>query len=299
MKKHGGGAYAGLALAAVLVLAAGSVAPAAVIPGTILTPGLWFEADVGVTVDGSNKVSTWADQSGGGWNATQTTAANRPAYVTNVINGKPVVRGFSSTAFLNLTYGNSTTHSPLNGLSGVTVFMVTSCSSATPNSGWQWMADGLDWDALGFTESAEWGCFGVIPAQSRIGWRFGSGGSAGNHTWTRPTNIGTAFSLTTVEHNVTTDTVYVGGTLGTTVTGAGDPLARISEVGYIGRGHYATYFPGDIAEIIVLTSAASNADRQAVESYLGGKYNIAPEPATMALMAMGGIGLLLGRRRRK
>ena len=226
--------------------------------------------------------------------------------MTNVINGKPVVRLNGSNAYLNLTYGAST--NPLNTLTGVTVFMVTSCSSVTPNSGWAGNQDGTDWDALFFGETASWGCFGVIPAQSRIGWRFGSGGTNGNHTWSRTGGtINTAFSLTTVEHSGTTDTVYVGGTLGTTVTGAGNPLAYISNAGYIGHSYVwlggpnydSTYFPGDIAEIIVCTSALSTTDRQAVEQYLGGKYSIAPEPATMALLGLGGVGLLLGRKRRK
>jgi len=64
MKSNGGIVWSILTVAA-MVLAAGSVAPASMIPGTTLTPGLWFEADVGVTLNGSN-VSTLADQSGGG-----------------------------------------------------------------------------------------------------------------------------------------------------------------------------------------------------------------------------------------
>jgi hypothetical protein len=44
---------------------------------------LWLRADLGVTLDGSNNVQQWNDQSSGGWNATQGTAANRPGYSSN------------------------------------------------------------------------------------------------------------------------------------------------------------------------------------------------------------------------
>lgn len=52
---------------------------------------LWLEADRGVTlVDG--KVSAWADQSGNGRNASQANAALRPAYLTNNVNGRPIIQ---------------------------------------------------------------------------------------------------------------------------------------------------------------------------------------------------------------
>jgi len=51
---------------------------------------LWLEADRGITlVDGL--VSAWADQSGNGRHASQTTEGYRPAYVTNQFNGYPAL----------------------------------------------------------------------------------------------------------------------------------------------------------------------------------------------------------------
>lgn len=68
-----------------------------VLPTAAQSPGgvntnlsLWLKADAGITTVGGN-VSAWADQSGNGNNATQGTAANRPAYVTNDLNGNPVL----------------------------------------------------------------------------------------------------------------------------------------------------------------------------------------------------------------
>ena len=53
---------------------------------------LWLKADAGVTKDGSNNVSAWADQSGNAHHADQTAATSQPLWVDNVINGKPVIR---------------------------------------------------------------------------------------------------------------------------------------------------------------------------------------------------------------
>ena len=64
---------------------------------------LWLEADKGVTPSGG-PISTWADQSGHGNNATQTTTGNKPALVPNVLNGLPVVRFNGTSSYLNLPY---------------------------------------------------------------------------------------------------------------------------------------------------------------------------------------------------
>lgn len=65
-------------------------------PGSVVAPddisGLqfWVRSDLGVTKDGSDNVSAWADQSGNGRNVSE--ATNQPLWVDNVINGKPVIR---------------------------------------------------------------------------------------------------------------------------------------------------------------------------------------------------------------
>ncbi len=42
---------------------------------------LWLKADAGITMDGANRVSVWADQSGNSNDATQATGARQPLYV--------------------------------------------------------------------------------------------------------------------------------------------------------------------------------------------------------------------------
>jgi hypothetical protein len=50
---------------------------------------LWLEADRGVTLDGSNNVSAWADQSGNGRHVSNANDAQRPAYIASAVNGRP------------------------------------------------------------------------------------------------------------------------------------------------------------------------------------------------------------------
>ncbi|NIA06462.1 MAG: PEP-CTERM sorting domain-containing protein [Actinobacteria bacterium] len=61
-----------------------------------------------------------------------------------------------------------------------------------------------------------------------------------------------------------------------------------------------TYLDGDISEILAYDRALSDAELNQVGSYLGTKYGITwvPEPATMIVLAAGGLLALLGRRRR-
>ena len=50
-------------------------------------------------------------------------------------------------------------------------------------------------------------------------------------------------------------------------------IAACDDLGNIGRGYNDnTYFPGEIAEVLVYTRALSELERQAVEQYLTNKY---------------------------
>jgi hypothetical protein len=53
---------------------------------------LWLNADVGVTTNASGQVTTWADQSGLGNNATQATLISAPTIAPNSLNGHATLR---------------------------------------------------------------------------------------------------------------------------------------------------------------------------------------------------------------
>ncbi|MFW6348231.1 MAG: hypothetical protein ACOC2C_06450, partial [Cyclonatronaceae bacterium] len=71
----------------------------------------WFVAD-SLDTDGSGNVQTWYNQGSEG-DATQADAAKRPALVTNVVNGKPVVRFSSAEEWLKSSSFSSPIAQPL------------------------------------------------------------------------------------------------------------------------------------------------------------------------------------------
>lgn len=58
-------------------------APVNWVPTNISNSVLWLRSDKGVSLDGSNNISTWSDQSGHGYNLAQSTSALRPAFVSS------------------------------------------------------------------------------------------------------------------------------------------------------------------------------------------------------------------------
>ena len=58
---------------------------------------LWLKTDVITGLNDGDAVTTWSDNSGNGYNLTQSTAAYKPTYETGEINGKPIIRFNSSS----------------------------------------------------------------------------------------------------------------------------------------------------------------------------------------------------------
>lgn len=65
-----------------------------------------YDADSGITKDGSDKVSQWNDQTRNGYNFVQATGANQPTWLASSINGLPAVRFTNAGAsFMTATNG--------------------------------------------------------------------------------------------------------------------------------------------------------------------------------------------------
>ena len=62
---------------------------------------LWLDAN-NLSLNDGDPVSTWADTSGNGNNATQISASNQPTFNTNVLNGFPAITFDGSNDYLNL-----------------------------------------------------------------------------------------------------------------------------------------------------------------------------------------------------
>jgi hypothetical protein len=87
---------------------------------------LWLKGDSGLTQLGMNTpVGFWADQSGRGNNAIQPTGSKQPLWVTNTLNGLPVI-WFNPTNFQDLTLPNL-----LAGTTGAEGFVVLKAGAAS------------------------------------------------------------------------------------------------------------------------------------------------------------------------
>ena len=226
---------------------------------------LWLKADAGVELSGS-KVTLWADQSGNGADAEQGNSANQPVLDDNAINGLPALSFDGVDDFLTFTL-------PINGLSGMTIFVV---SAATQDI--EIVFPHCQYAAIFWNETASWGTAHVTPLQGAVWIRFGTG-----QTQTIPvvyrydTPVGEDFTVVAAAMEGITDYLYVNGELVlTNEKPAGqDTIANQRDLGNIGRGYNDnTYFPGMIAEVLVYTKTLSDTERQDVEKYLSDKYSI-------------------------
>src|SRR4051812_2338678 len=64
--------------------------------GNSTTNKLWFDANAMTGLSEGAPLGTWQDRSGNSWNAVQTLTANKPIFLSNQLNGNPVIR-FSRT----------------------------------------------------------------------------------------------------------------------------------------------------------------------------------------------------------
>jgi len=221
-------------------------------------PGLrsWFMASEGVTLV-SGDVSGWADQSGHGNDAAQTTAGNRPLFVADAFNGHPVLRFDGVNNYLSLD---------MSFLAGSDFSIYTAIQRNSDASTSYYCPGGAAGNFVG----------------PHIGWRTDTTytlaftGAAVNETipaftTTKPLVVGNRFSQT-FGFNVC---YYEDGVLHS-MTGANTtPLTSVLN-GEIGRSlnNNGTALDGDIAEIFFFDRRMSDAEDAMMAGYLGNKYVI-------------------------
>ncbi|MEO6133561.1 MAG: T9SS type A sorting domain-containing protein [Ginsengibacter sp.] len=215
---------------------------------------LWLKADAGVTKDGSNNVSDWADQSGNAHHANQSTPASQPLWVDNVVNGKPVIRfdgnsdlmttdvtgpGGTELTFFVVAKSNGQRIISYNDNTGYVLY-----SYATPNN---------------FIISNDGGPYGGL----------NSG-----------TNNALSFQVTCARYIANTTNgmqTFVNGALLAQRTSANIVLPSVPlQLGSYPGGGATELINGDVAEIIIYNRALTDVEREQVENYLTQKYPLPP-----------------------
>lgn len=219
------------------------------VPQTLFGNNLvgWYVADT-VVLDGSNNVSQWTDKSGNGNHATQSTISSRPPVVSNAIGGKPAINfnntyWFSLPNFLQASWGAGST------------FIVYTLERKDQ----QWAAM-----KVGSAGDAYWGSNSQYSYNGYIGeWRY-------DRVYAQPqkmTSLGT-FGLSIISG--TSYTVHRNGTQVLNTT----PQWGVTSSPYIGRDETLKRMPGKIAEIVLVSRAATSSERLSMQSYFNSKYGI-------------------------
>ena len=235
-------------------------------PPSVVGNILWLRADIGVT--GVGEVTNWADQSGSGFNATNT--GTGPAKLgdgtaTDGLNFNPALQ-FTEASSQNLEIvngilGNSTLYSSL------WVYAVSSSTSATNASN------------IVTHDVSEGTIFFQVPTPaSNFTYNVASNGSTLSNPWGGTANVfniwNAGFSNSETTPSGTTKAMYRDGALIGTLNDGTSFTSDNSSL-FIGSSPIPnTYFDGQITELMVFTSVPSAIQQQQIQSYLAIKYGI-------------------------
>jgi hypothetical protein len=294
--------------AAAALLLSGIAADAAVIPGTSLMPSVWLRADAvnGLNAQGNPnalpannaQLPFWGDTSGNnGRNTVQPNGAQQPRFITNAVNGKPVVRfdGSSVTGqgdFMNIPGAFANTD-----LAKLTLFIVSNDNRVAGDINNKDILSTRDNRGNGWVETYE-----PNSVQQRYV-HIGLGSTSNSVT---DDNLGTD-GFHVLELRRDGFNIELGHDGGLQVTDRLDEFKPTTlGVTQIGNNNNDRnrFFRGDIAEIIAFDGTKlTDAQRNQVERYLLDKYTIAsapgvPEPTSLAFLGIAGAAVLGGRRRR-
>jgi hypothetical protein len=244
-----------------------------VIPGTSLTPTVWWDAGATNNIL-SNSISftnpvviQLTDRSGNGHNAVVSGSTPAPTFVTNDVNGLPALN-FPDNAVLISPTGATT------GNSSHSIFVVASyvASSGQFRCG-----------AVFYSGSAGTGqnsTIGVVPSSS-IAWVGGYGQDNAPYVGVTPLD-GAGFNVLgkIYDSSVPSYTGYVAGSVDVSTTAGIAYNLGGTDVGIGRQFNTGSYWNGDIAEVVVFNSALGYTDELAVQQYLANKYHL---PLTVAL----------------
>ncbi len=228
-------------------------------PATTPDLALWLRADAGIPTDAGRWVTFWADQSGRGNHATQSSGVQAPQLIPDALNGFPVLR-FDGSDTVNFTTRLTTIR---------TVFWVVKTAEVAggPNLTRSLLGDlaGGTREFLGGGGSPGtlWhgGCCEnfsfVVNGQTRV-----NGLPVDGRLVTRPQSMSVVSVVTT-----------------------GD--TRASDFGATGSGAGSPWL-GDLAELIVYERALLAEERRAVEEYLLAKYRTTGQVTPPVITPAGG-----------
>ena len=267
---------------ALIFLLSGHVAHASITaPTDISGLKLWLDAN-DLDGDGSAAnnpsngaaVATWVDKSGAGNNATQSTSAKRPTFVTSGLNSKPTVNFSGSDNSQQMVIGDTstTTWSFLyNDTTGSSVFIVVKSLAASAGDATDYILYSDNWQFYNYANGNQFAMDGAA-ANSYPSDYYSSNASqlANQFGFNTHSIINGSSTSTGFEHFVE------GGTLVKVVNHVGFPFSgTVTETMRLGGSGGGTYsLDGDVAEVIMYNKALTDTQRKDVECYLETKWGL-------------------------
>lgn len=222
---------------------------------------VWLEADSGVTMDGSNRVSQWNDQTANGGNAVQATSGIQPLYVASSINGLPAIRFTNArNDYMTLT---TTLASAGSAHSLFTVFKENAAGPSTFNA------------VMGFGSNSAGQSTSVIGQDSANALWFGGAG-VGEPTLGALANGQTVMAAkTTSSNSPSVNTVWRNGIKYKSIKSLANFSISPLTNGILGRYH-STSLTGnhDIAIAIWVGRELNDREMAILNAYAGQKYGI-------------------------
>ena len=218
---------------------------------------LWLDANdsATITLNGST-VSQWDDKSGNNYHVSQGTASNQPTLTSGVLNSKNVLRFDGNDWLDNLVA------TPVGGSTNRTIFIVANYTGSS--------IDYLLYLGTAASSPSFGSVFGITQETAvRV--------SNGNRIWA--TSVGSDHMILTISLDGTNNTDVSAWQNGTALTISSTLRAQTINTSsrfYVGGPTAAVgnLLEGDIAEVLVYSSALSTSDRESVESYLSNKWGI-------------------------
>lgn len=235
---------------------------------TGLSPVLWIDfSDAATVTTASGNVSQVDDKSGNGYHFTQSTAGSRPAYISAAQNGLNVARFDGSADFLSL--GSSAL---FQNVGGGSIYIVRKIDVAPPAVGQNL------WDSSNGTSTSR--TYIRVTATNLMG----IGGrrlDADTFSFsTGSATMDTAYGITTAVYNWTNSDTFTYDDKASDLTNTSfqtsgstsNTAAHSATIGASAGG--ASFFDGDIAEIIAFHAVHTATQRDTVLNFLGFKWGL-------------------------
>ena len=242
------------------------------IPGSSLTPTVWWDANAADNILAGENVTQLTDQSGNGNNAV-VSGSTAPVLVANAVNGL-------SAMYFN---GGSALISPTGASQGNVSHSLFVVAKYLPGVSSSFRCGAAFYS--GSANAAGNSAIGVNPATGTE-WIGGYGQDSAPYLGTTSLTNGQFAILAKIYDS--TGPAYFGyfnSNVEVSATSGGTPYSLGStDVGIGSQYDTGGYWGGDIAEVIMFNSALSTTDTLAVEKYLNAKYNTALSALSIQLI---------------